>query len=437
MPALTNPLSAPQPGPAPAGAPPDRRGAFLKLILGVVLVGAVAGIGYYAYTARQQAAEKAAATAVTRTYTVAKGDLEVRLRVTGQTSASDYANIVVPRQRGPESGAMVLLKVAASGSMVRKNDIIAEIDPQSAKDHLDDTIDGLRDVENNVKKKKVQNELQTTNLQQTLRQAKANVDKARLDIKAAEIRTDIDRELLKLSLDEAEAAYKEMQLDVPLTMQSQAADMRNTEITKKQEDLHVERHQSDLVKYVIRAPMDGMVVLATFNRPGGDQVTLAVGDTVRPGQQLMKLINPKKMRIEGTVNQSESSQVRIGQKANVGLDAFPGASYQAEVYSLGALAVSGGRQNYYIRSIPVALDVLNVDSRMIPDLSASADLLLHTEKDAIIVPLASIEADKDKTYVYVKTPDGFQKREVKLGIDNGIQVAILDGVKAGEVIRTN
>lgn len=434
---MTNPLSQPQPGPAPAGASPERKRSLLKLLFGVVLVVAVAGLGYYAYSARQAAAEKAAATSVTRTHTVAKGDLEVRLRITGQTTASDYANIVVPRQRGPEAGSMVLLKIAASGSFVKKGDIIVEIDPQTAKDHLDDTIDGLRDVENNVKKKKVNNELQMTNLQQTLRQAKANVDKARLDIKAAEIRTDIDRELLKLSLDEAEAAYKEMQLDVPLSVQSQTADLRNTEISKKVEDLHVERHASDIEKFVIRAPMDGMAVLSTFNRPGGEQVTIAVGDTVRPGQQLMKLINTKKMNVDGTVNQSESSQVRIGQDARISLDAFPGSSYPAKVYSLGALAVSGGRQNYYIRSIPVSIQMLGVDNRVIPDLSASADVLLHTEKDTVIVPLSSIEADRDKTYVYVKTPDGFQRREVKLGIDNGIQVAVAEGLKPGDVIRTN
>jgi multidrug efflux pump subunit AcrA (membrane-fusion protein) len=437
MPAITNPLREPQPGPAPTAAPPDRRRSLLKLLLAAVLIAAVAGIGYSWYTARQQAAQRAAASAATRTFTVRKGDLEVRLRVTGQTTASDYANIVVPRQRGPESGAMVLLKLASSGAMVKKGDVIAEIDPQSAKDHLDDTIDGLRDVQNNVKKMKVNNELQMTNLQQTLRQAKANVDKARLDIKAAEIRTDIDRELLKLSLDEAEAAYKEMQTDVPLSLQSQAASLRNVLINQKMEELHVERHQSDIVKYVMHAPMDGMVVLSTYFRPGGEQVTVAVGDTVRPGQPLMKIINPHRMRVAGAVNQSESSQIRIGQDAVVALDAFPGSTYHAKVYSLGALAVTGGRENFYIRTIPLSVEVSDVDSRMIPDLSASADILLHAEKDATLIPLAAVEADRDNTYVYVKSPNGFQRREVKLGIDNGIQAAVLEGLKPGEVIRTN
>ncbi|MBI4892774.1 MAG: HlyD family efflux transporter periplasmic adaptor subunit [Acidobacteria bacterium] len=437
MPALTNPMPAPQPGPAPARPAIDRRGALLKLLLVLVLIVAASAAGYYAYKARQTEEQKAASVAATKTFTVQRGDLEVRLRVTGSTSASDYANIIAPRQRGPESGAMVLLKLVGSGVFVKKGDIIVEIDPQSAKDHLDDTLDGLKDQDNNVKKKKVNNDLQMTNLQQTLRQAKANVDKARLDIKAAEIRTDIDRELLKLSLDEAEAAYKEMQLDVPLSQQSQSSDLRNTELGRKTEVLHVERHQGDLDKYIVRAPMDGMAVLATMNRPGGETVTLAVGDTVRPGQQLMKIINPKRMQVDGTVNQSESSQIRIGQGAAVRLDAFPGTAYAAKVHSIGALAVGGGRQNYYIRTIPVLVYVDNADSKMIPDLSASADILLKTEKDAVLAPLAAVEADREKTYVYVRTAKNFERREVKLGADNGVQVAVLEGLKSGEVIKTN
>jgi HlyD family secretion protein len=228
-----------------------------------------------------------------------------------------------------------------------------------------------------------------------------------------------------------------MLADVPLSEQSQNADLNETEINRRKEVLHVERHQGDIEKFLIRAPMDGMAVLSTFNRPGGETVSIAIGDTVRPGQQLMKLINPNSMKVEGTVNQSESSLVRIGQDARIGLDAFPGATYSGKVYSIGALAVAGGRSNYYIRSIPISLEVAKPDSRMIPDLSASSDILIHTEKAAIIAPLASIEVDRDKTYVYRKSPQGFERQEVKLGIDNGIQVAILEGIKEGEVIRTN
>ena len=332
---------------------------------------------------------------------------------------------------------MLLLKIATSGTMVHKGDVVAEFDPQNMQDHLEDTIDGLQDKVNDVKKKVVQNEVDMVNLEQTLRVAKANVDKARLDMKTTDIRMDIDRELLVLQLEEAEATLKELSTDLPLEKNSQAASLRITEITKKIEDLHVERHQQDIRALVIKAPIDGMVVLQTMYRPGGEQVQLAVGDRAFPGMPIMKVIDPKTMQVEGTINQAEISAFRIGQSAAIGLDAFPGAAFSGKVYAIGALAVSGGRQQYYLRNVPVRVQIENPDKRVIPDLSAAADILLGKQNDVIVAPLSAIEQGPKASYVYLKTPKGFEKREVKLGASNGVEVALLEGAKDGDVIKTN
>ncbi len=52
-------------------------------------------------------------------------------------------------------------------------------------------------------------------MQQDLRVAKADWDKAKLDAGASEIRTTIDAEILKLSVEEAAATYKEKLADLP------------------------------------------------------------------------------------------------------------------------------------------------------------------------------------------------------------------------------
>ena len=368
MPAMTNPLPESQPAakPAPVHHKPSRWPALLVLL---ACVGAGAAAYYYLTSARQAQAQQAAFT-TTRTATVHRGPIETRVRLTGQTSARNFVNIVAPRLRGPDSGhPMVLLKIVASGTLVKKGDVVAQFDPQDMQDHLDDTIAGLQDKINDVKKKVVQNEVDMEALQQTLRVAKANVDKAQFDLKTTEIRMDIDRELLRLQIEEANATYKELSTDLPLEKTSQAADLRISEIAKKIEDVHVERHQEDINRLVIRAPMDGMVVLQTMFRPGGDQVQLAVGDRAFPGMQIMKVIDPKTMQVEGTINQAEIGAFRIGQGARIALDAFPGAEFRGQVYAIGALAVSGGRQQYYLRSVPVRVQIESPDKRVIPDLS--------------------------------------------------------------------
>lgn len=426
------PLTGSEQGPE---TPRRAKPSLLRPLLAAAAL-AAAGIAGWLYlrTARQSGAAQTVL-AATRTATVQRGTLDVRLRISGSTTATDFVNITAPRLRGPESGPMVILNVASSGTMVQPGDVVLEFDPQSIKDHLDDTIDGLRDRQNDVAKRKVNNELRMENLRQSLREAKAAVDKAALDYKTLEVRTDIDRELLRLSLEEAQAAYKEMLSEVALTEQSLAADLRNAEISMKKEELHVERHENDLKKLVIRAPIAGMVVLQTMFRPGGDQVTVAVGDRMGPGQPVMKIINPEKMMVEGTVNQAEVTRLRIGQEAVIGLDAFPEAAYHGKVYSIGAIGVGSRRENYYIRNIPIRVMIENADRRVIPDLSAFANVLVDRQENALLVPAAAVGEQGGRHFVYVRKEKGFEKREVKPGASNGVQTAILEGLKEGEIVR--
>ena len=274
-------------------------------------------------------------------------------------------------------------------------------------------------------------------LLQNLRIAKSEYDKALLELKAQEVRTVVDQELLKLAADEAEASYKELQRDVEQKKIAQQAELRIQEISYELQKRNVERYNRDLERLTITTPIDGLVVMMSQNRPGGDQMTYGEGDRVQPGMPFMKIVNPASMQIEGTINQAESSAFRIGQMATIGLDAFPGAAYQGKVFAIGALATGGFRQNYYIRSVPVRVQVENPDKRMIPDLSASADVLLARAENVIAVPAAALHRVDGKDVVYVKTAKGFEAREVRVGLHNGTQAEIVEGLKEGEQVRVN
>lgn len=432
MPATLEPTPNVNPKP---DQPEGGRPVWLKLVFFLSLI--VFGAAVLYFVNRPAPLKQATPTAI-KLAPVELGNIEYRLRIVGSTSARNYAAITGPRLSGPDSGSsMVLLRLAESGKFVRKGDVIAEIDPQSAQDHIDDTADGLRDQENNVKKKQIQQELDMENLRQSMRVAKAALDKARLDFSAQEVRTVVDQELLKLAVDEAEAAYKQISAELKLRQQSQAADMRIAQISRDLEVAHLKRHQNDIVRYVIRAPIDGMVVIESMNRPGGDRVQVAAGDRVFPGMPFMKIVDTREMLVNATVNQAEGNLFRLGQSAIVNLDAFPGAKYTGKIDSIGALAVSSFGQNYYIRTLPVRVVMSSVDNRVIPDLSASADVLLDKAENVLTVPLAAVSQEKGQTYVQVKTPSGFQRRVIKTGLSNGVKVAVLEGLNKGEQVLLN
>ena len=83
------------------------------------------------------------------------------------------------------------------------------------------------------------------------------------------------------------------------------------------------------------------------------------------------------------------------------------------------------------------VQVQNPDKRMIPDLSASADVLLGRADNVIVAPASALNKENGKDVVYVKTAQGFERREVKIGLHNGTHVEIVEGLKEGEQVRVN
>ncbi len=438
MSALSNPAPVRPPDkvePVLVPGRPDKSRKWPILLIGVVIV--VGALIAWRVAAKRSVNQQAGAVATIKTAKAFVGTLDVTLRVSGQTSAKNFANITAPILRGPESrGSLVLLDLAKAGAYVKKGDLVAKLDGQAAQDHIDDLRDTVQAAENDVVKRQAEQKVEWENMQQTLRVTKAQYEKAKLDYSAAEVKTDVERELLKLDMDEAEARYQEQSKDVAQRRASQAAEIKILQFTLERHKRHIGRHLSDIQKYTMRAPMNGLAVMATIFR-GGDMAQVQLGDQVWPGQQILKIVDTTSMQVEGSVSQSDSGDLRLAQRATIGFDAFPEMHFTGKVQSIGALAVGGWRENFYIRSIPVRISIDGQDPRLIPDLSAHCDVLLGTLQNKLQVPLAAVQEENGKALVKVKRGDRFITRPVTLGKRNNLNVAIEAGLDGGEEVALN
>jgi hypothetical protein len=435
MSAVLQPVQKPEPPLAPKIPQRDARTPlWLKLLCLLLVLAIGAAAAYYVF----RPSSKAPASVRVATAKATAGPLVTSLRMSGTTSARNFVNIAAPLLRGPESrGSLVLLYLVGSGATVRKGEKIVEIDAQQAQDHIDDLMDTVHQAESDIGKRKAEQAVEWETLQQTVRVAKADYEKAHLEAGAAEVKTDVERQLLKLAEEEALARYKEQQQDLANKKASQEAEIRILELTLGRHKMHLGRHEHDIKRYTIYASMDGLAVMQTIFR-GGEFSQIKQGDQVWPGQGIMKVVDPKSMQVEGSVSQSDSSEIRLGQEVEVGLDAFPGTSFSGKVHSIGALAVGGWRQNYYIRSVPVRVSLLAQDPRIIPDLSAHCNIVLSKTSGALQIPLAAVrDLGSGNGEVQVKSGDGYERREVQLGARNSMSVAVVGGLRAGEEVRLN
>lgn len=435
MPTLISPSPHPQPAHEPEAAPASSQ-LWSWLLIFFLIAGGVSG--YHLFTNRQAAARRAETARTQRFSKVRRADLLVRVRVSGNTSALNFANVVVPKLTMPESDRpLTLMTLVPSGSLVRKGQIVAAFDPQAARDHLDDTIDGLNARETTLKLFRSQLDVEAETWVQQLRKAKATLDRARLDLRTLEVRSAIQQQIYKLAVEEAQAAYEAAEADLPVRLESQAAALRINELTRDVEGLHVARHQRDINRMTIHAPVDGMAVVQDIHRHGGDRVPIAVGDQVAPGTLLLRVIDRSGMQVEGYINQSQNEQFRIGQEATVRLEAFPDAVYKARVSAIGALAATPGRAQYYLRSIPIRMQILNSDDRVLPDLSASADVVVDHHKDVLVAPADSIQQANGETFVYVRKGDSLERRPVTGARIYGPDAVLAGGIEEGEEVAVH
>lgn len=426
---LSHSAAAPAPqrvGPQPV--PPVRPRARWPFVVVSLLILAAAG-----WFLRPHPKKPAPAASIP-TVRAVRGVLLRTLRLSGSISAKNYASIAGPVLRAPDAGrGLVLIYVPPFGAMVRKGDVIARIDSQAMKDHLDDVEATVDQSAMDLKKLRSQQLATRQALEQSVLAARAVWDKAKLDLQTLAVRSVIQREQYKLAEEEAKATYDEVRSELGLLAERQAAEWNIAEFNQQYQIRHRDRHRVDVERCVLTSPMDGQVVMKTIVR-NGETGQVQLGDELAPGQPFMRVVDPASMELDATVNQVDADQVRLGQKATVHFDAYPSLVVQGKVEAVGTLAVSGRRVTYWVRQVPVRISIDGRDTRVIPDLTASADVVLGEQDGALLIPREAVQENAGKTIVYVKEGDNLLPREVGLGLANNTQVSVTSGLQAGDQV---
>jgi HlyD family secretion protein len=400
-------------------------------MIGALVLVFVSAAIWAIHTARRAKPE---ATVAIRTVKAVRGVLEQTLRLTGSTTAKNFATVVAPRVQAPDSGtSMVLLYLTDSGSKVKKGEVIAKIDGRAVADHLDDVEAQVNQSAMDLVKLKADQAAQTEAARQAVRVAKAGVDSAEQDMLALDVKSRIDQEVLKLSLEEAKATYADALRELPLVADREHAEMRVAEITQEEQVSHRNRHRVDIQRFTIHSPINGIAVLKSIQRQG-QAAQVRQGDQLWPGQPFMRVVDLSGMYVDATVSQTDIQMLHLGQPATIQFDAYPGMVMHGKVESVGALAVSSGRDNQWVHSIPVRISIDGNDPRLFPDLTASADVVVGEHPDGLLVPREAIQEKSGKPLVYVKQGDTLSPRQVEIGAYGTTEVSVISGLAEGDQV---
>jgi multidrug resistance efflux pump len=329
---------------------------------------------------------------------------------------------------------LVLLQLAKPGSTVKKGDVVAEFDRQYQVLRRDDYRSAVVQMEANIKSMQAKLETNRKSLEVQVQAAKATLDKALLDLKTAEVRSAIEMERFRLAVEEARANHGQLEAQTRLLEVSQAAQIKATEIDISQARIELRRAEINADRMLVRAPMDGIVVMQSLFR-GGDFGQIKEGDQVAAGQSFMSIVDPTSMVLNATINQVDSERLRLGMKARARVDAYPDLETPATVIGIGALAKPSTFRASFVGGIPVRLKLERTEPRIIPDLSASAEIVLGAERQTAVLPRGAVFQDGDRgSFVFLRRPDGWLRRPVETGMASHVVVAVRSGVQKGDVV---
>ncbi len=182
---------------------------------------------------------------------------------------------------------------------------------------------------------------------------------------------------------------------------------------------------------LIRSTVEGMVLDVPVK--AGNQVIES--NNFNDGTTIATLADVNEMIFEGKVDESEVGKIREDLPLEVTVGAIENKSFDAV---LDYIAPKGIEDNGAIQfEIKGTLD--KADTTFIrAGLSANASIILARADDVLAIKEALVQFDPETKEPYVEVMTGdqeFEKRNIELGVSDGINVEVLSGVKEGDKIK--
>jgi HlyD family secretion protein len=369
------------------------------------------------------------------TATVERTQFARILRLKGTTEAVQSRTFTAPILAGAQLSTLVITHVATAGNKVKRGDLLVEFDRQvQIKDALDKQAD-YQKFASQVAENQAQEDAAKAKDETELKQAEDELKKDDLEMRRNEVLSRIDAEKNQENLDQAKANLLQLRQTFDLKRRSARAGIGILELQRDRAREDMLHSQGNAAQMQILAPLDGVVVLHTVWKQGS-MGEVKEGDQVRPGIALMDVVNPSLMQVRVQANQQDIADLRIGQAAQVRLDAYPEIFFPSKLEELAPLGVPGSFSEK-LHSFVAIFSIQGNNPKLMPDLSAAVDVQLEQRDDVLVAPRQSVVTDGREEDVWVKTRMGFHKQAVTAGPQNDTQVVIQSGLSAGDVVKRN
>lgn len=360
----------------------------MKKILAMIVVLAVAGIGGYFWLSSRDSGPKF------RTEKITRGD------ITSTVTASGTVNAVTTVLVGTQVSGTVKEIFVDYNSPVKKDQVIARIDPATFEAQVDQAKAGLLSAKANLDK----SEATLVDAQRTLNRTKELFGKNLI------ARSDLDTAETNFLSARAQTGVSKAQIS--------------------QADAALRTAETNLRYTKIVSPVDGIVVSRNVD----------VGQTVAASFQTPTLFtiaqDLTKMQIDTSVDEADIGRINKGMEVEFTVDAYPETTFKGKVFQVRNAPITV--QNVVTYDVVIQVD--NPDLKLKPGMTTNVSIIISTKTGVVRIPKSALRfspvaPEKSRTArsgqkgpgVWVLEKDAPKRVSVTVGISDGTYSELLSG----------
>lgn len=399
-----------------------------KVLLWALLLVALAGGGFAAYRYNTQKPIEVPVASARR------GEFVIAVKVRGEVKSTRSTILSAPQVPNPR-----IVKLAESGKMLKRGDVVVEFDAAQLETWYLDRQTQVRTVDSEMVQQKASHRIVNEQDSMSLMTSQYDVQRSELEASKAEILSEIEGAKNRINVGIAEGSLTQVKTTIKAHGVSQGADIDRLQMRKDKSARDMERIKGYLSNMTIRAPSDGIVnVMPNFRAQGSWGQTppaFKEGDNAWTGAAIAEIPDLSEMRIELKLEEVDRGKIKLGQTVRVRVDAIPDREFTAAldwISPIASLQFRGFGSSE--KSFPARATLRESDTRLRPGMSASAEVLIETAPNSLLIPNKASFLQNGKPSVWVQQGQGFQVRTIEVGKRNENDIVVLSGLKEGERI---
>jgi HlyD family secretion protein len=393
----------------------------------MVAVGAVVGVWLYRSYGVSAAADERDLVVVQRV------DFPLLVSATGILEAEKSVSIGPPQVR--REHRFKLSRMVEEGKQVSEGDFLLEFDGSDIQRRLREETANFQRVQEEYQKKRSDFDIQMRDLKLQLEQAKSDYEKLENKLnRQAELESAIVIAETKIRRDAAKEQVALLEKKIQYMNEAGRLDL---EISRSNESNYRQRMDTllDAIdSLTVTAPVSGVVI---YKRDWSNEAK-QIGSYVFIMDTVLEIPDLSTLRAKLLIDEVDAGKVKVGQEAQIQIDAIKGRVYRGKVSAISAIL----KQASYDRPQKIAEAWVELEGedlqQLRPGMSTRAQIQVGRHEQAIVIPLSTIQERDGRSFVQLWKGDKrqFEWREIRLVSNDGLAAVVASGLEANDRIRS-